>query len=54
MVMSSCRGLSDELVPARVEPGAVGTDSLAEFWKKRYILRLQWHLMTVLGIVQLQ
>jgi hypothetical protein len=39
---------------SRVEQGAVGTDLLAGFWKKRYILRLQWHLITVLGFVQLQ
>jgi hypothetical protein len=34
-----------------MEQGAVGTDLLAEFRKKRYILRLQWHLIAVLGFV---
>ena len=36
------------------EWGPAGTDLLAEIWKKRYILRLQWHLIAVFGFVQLQ
>jgi hypothetical protein len=39
---------------SETEWAAVGSHLLAEFRKKRYILRLQWHLITVFGFVQLQ
>jgi hypothetical protein len=38
----------------RAEWAAAGSHLSAEFWKKRYILRLQWHLIAVFGFVQLQ